>query len=61
MARRVTLDASPLTSTSTRRFGARQAISGFSAVIVQVTPGTGWVLPMPRVSILSFATPFDTR
>jgi hypothetical protein len=55
------LIASPLTSTSTRRFGARQAISSFIAVIVHTTPGTGWVLPMPRVSILSLATPFDTR
>jgi len=55
------LIASPLTSTSTRRFGARQAINSFIAVIVQLTPGTGCVLPMPRVSILSLATPFDTR
>jgi hypothetical protein len=52
---------SPLTSTSTRRFGARQAISSFIAVIVQTTPGTGCVLPMPSVSILSLGTPFDTR
>ena len=55
------LIASPFTSTSTRRFGARQAISSFIAVMLQTTPGTGCVLPMPRVSILSFGTPFDTR
>ena len=53
--------ASPLTSTSTRRFGARQAISSFIAFISHLTPGIGWVLPMPRVSILSFGTPLLTR
>ena len=52
---------SPLTSTSTRRFGARQAISSFSAFWLQTTPGTGCVLPMPSVSILSRGTPLLTR
>ena len=52
---------SPLTSTSTRRFGARHAISAFSAFWLQTTPGTGCVLPMPSVSILSRGTPLLTR
>src|SRR5512138_3501550 len=47
---------SPLTSTSTRRFGARHATSALKLVIVQTTPGTGCVLPMPSVSILSRGT-----
>jgi len=52
---------SPFTSISTRRFGARHAISAFNAFWLQTTPGTGCVLPMPSVSILSRGTPRLTR
>ncbi len=52
---------SPFTSTSTRRFGARHAISSFRAFWLQTTPGTGCVLPMPSVSIRSLGTPLLTR
>ena len=52
---------SPLTSTSTRRCGCRHAISSLRFFCSHFTPGTGCVLPMPRVSIFALSTPWLAR
>ena len=50
----------PLTSTTTRRFGVRHSISDLRS-FVSGQPFTGLVLPEPRVSILDWSKPLETR